>query len=120
MGVYNQIHDIDNSFKASETNTYNDYFSADWAEYRSTGKTRTDVYREHLQTASKDKLIDLAIEGHKNYEWANDLAWDRGIEIEELNQKVAEYNAINQEIESISSNEHVINVAENELGMIKK
>lgn len=37
-----------------------------------------------------------------------------------LNQKVAEYNAINQEIESISSNDHVINVAENDLGMIKK
>jgi hypothetical protein len=37
-----------------------------------------------------------------------------------LNQKVAEYNAINQEIESISSNDHVINVAEKDLGMIKK
>ena len=38
----------------------------------------------------------------------------------ELSDKMAEYSALAERIESISSDEHVINVAENEYGMIKK
>ena len=37
-----------------------------------------------------------------------------------LQEKVAQYNELNKEIESISSNDYVSNVAENDLGMIKK
>ena len=39
--------------------------------------------------------------------------------VAELNQTVQEYEAIVSEIESISSSEHIANVAENELGMVK-
>lgn len=90
MGIFSEIH----TFKANENNSYEDYFSLydNWDEVIKGEKTRAEVYKEHLQTAPKDKLIDMAIEAHTNYQWANDLAWDRGIEIEELNQKVAEYN----------------------------
>ena len=38
----------------------------------------------------------------------------------ELNSKIAEYNVLQQEIESISSNSYVINQAENVIGMVKK
>jgi hypothetical protein len=38
----------------------------------------------------------------------------------ELNAKIAEYNVLQEEIESISSNEYVINQAENVLDMVKK
>ena len=38
----------------------------------------------------------------------------------QLDETIARFNALNEEIESISSNEYVINVAENDLGMIKK
>lgn len=79
-------------FKANESNTYTDYFSAYFSEYRSNGKTKEDVYREHLQTASKNKLVDIAMEGHEKYQWANSLAYERGIEIEKLNEKVTYYN----------------------------
>ena len=75
-------------FEANENNAYNDYFSAYWTDYRSNGKNKTDVYREHLQTASKDKLIDIAIEGNSLYTSANDLAYNRGLEIDNLNQEI--------------------------------
>ena len=83
---------MSDTFKASESNTYDDYFSLSFDEAFSKDKTRTDFYREHLQTASKDKLIDIAIEGHKNYQWANNLAWNRETEIKELTEKVSYYN----------------------------
>ncbi len=38
----------------------------------------------------------------------------------ELNSKIAEYSVLQQEIESISSNDYVINQAENVIGMVKK
>ena len=37
-----------------------------------------------------------------------------------LNEKVAEYQVVSQSIDSISSNEYVIDVAENDYGMIKR
>ena len=92
-----------NIFKPSESNTYNDYFELydDWSEVRTGEKTSEEAYKEHLQTAPKDKLIDIAIEGHSKYQWANDLAYDRQLEIEELqselkkcNDEVALYNNI--------------------------
>ena len=104
MGVYSQIHNeeklsltnststMEYEFKASEDNTYDDYFSAYFTEYRSNSKTKTDVYKEHLHTASKNKLIDIAIEGHKNYQWANDLAYDRGLEINSLKTEIEALN----------------------------
>ena len=39
--------------------------------------------------------------------------------VAELNQAVQQYEAIVSEIESISTSEHIANVAENELGMVK-
>ena len=90
-------------FNPNENNTYNDYFELydDWSEVRTGEKTSEEVYKEHLQTAPKDKLIDIAIEGHSKYQWANDLAYDRQLEIEELqselkkcNDEVALYNNI--------------------------
>lgn len=77
-------------FKASEDNTYNDYFSAYFTEYRSSNKT--DVYKEHLQTASKNKLIDIAIEGNSLYTSANDLAYNRGLEINNLKTEIEALN----------------------------
>lgn len=38
----------------------------------------------------------------------------------ELNARIAEYNVLQEEIESISSNEYVINQAENVLDMVKR
>ena len=86
LGVYAEIH----KFEPNENNAYNDYFELydDWGKVMTKEKTRSDIYREHLQTASKDKLIDIAIEGHKNYQWANDLAYERGLEIEKLNTEI--------------------------------
>lgn len=86
MGVYSEIH----KFEASENNTYNDYFTAYWEEYRSNGKTKEDVYKEHLQTATKDRLVDIAIEGHSLYTSANDLAYTRGLEIKSLKTEIGE------------------------------
>lgn len=83
-----------NIFKPSESNTYNDYFELynDWSEVRTGEKTSKEVYKEHLQTAPKDKLIDIAIEGHSKYQWANDLAYDRQLEIEELQSEIKKCN----------------------------
>ena len=104
MGVYSQIHNeeklsltnststMEYEFKASEDNTYNDYFSAYFTEYRNNNKTKTDVYKEHLQTASKTKLIDIALEGHSLYTSANDLAYNRGLEINNLKTEVETLN----------------------------
>lgn len=90
MGVYAMLHE----FKPSESNAYNDYFSSvesTW-ELRSLGKTVNDVYKEHLETASKEKLISIALEGHEKYSLANALAYERGLEIEKLNTTIAELN----------------------------
>ena len=77
----------------STYNSYKEYFNAEFSEYWGKNKTKTDVYKEHLSTASKEELIDLAIEGNQNYNWANDLAYQRGLEIEEL--KIAHQQEIN-------------------------
>ena len=55
-------------------------------------KTIKENYKAHLQTASKDKLIDIAIEGHQNYKWANNLAYDRGLEIKQLQKDIETLN----------------------------
>lgn len=86
MGDYAEIH----AFKASESNLYDDYFdlsTEDWSILRSAEK-KQEVYKERLDTASKNKLIDIAIEGHQNYKWANNLAYDRGLEIEQLKKDI--------------------------------
>ena len=41
------------------------------------------------------------------------------VKTDKLNQKQSEYSALMNEIDSISSNEYVINVAENDFGMVK-
>lgn len=93
MGVYTQLH----GFKASESNTYEDYFMANFDEYWEKDKTKVDIYEEHLQTTSKETLIDLAIEGNEKYVWANDLAYQRGLEIENLK------SSRNQEFQTFNS-----------------
>ena len=72
--------------------SYNDYFNFTLDEYWKQDSNLEQVYREHLETASKDKLIDIALEGHDKYQWANDLAYERGLEIETLNQTVHNLN----------------------------
>lgn len=76
-------------------NDYNSYFTLSTRELvatRNDTEKRQDIYKENLSPLSKDELINIAIEGHKNYQWANDLAYERGLEIENLNKEIQYLN----------------------------
>lgn len=90
-GVYDMIHEFENK----EFDNYNEYFSATWEE--SWGRKKSDVYKEKLNTASKDKLVDIAMERHQKYDWANDLAYERGLEIETLETTIANNETLHQQ-----------------------
>ena len=83
-----------NTFIPNENNTYDDYFDLydNWSEVRTGKKTADEVYKEHLQTASKDKLIDIAIEGHNKYQEEFSLNINKNIEIEELQSELKKCN----------------------------
>ena len=74
---------------------YNSYFTLSTRELvatRNDTEKRQDIYKENLSPLSKDELINIAIEGHKNYQWANGLAYERGLEIENLNKEIQYLN----------------------------
>ena len=85
-----------NTFKSSESNTYDDYFKLydKQTEVIAGGGDRNEVYKEHLSTASKDKLIDIAIEGNKRYWEERLLSVQQSNEIEKLQNEVILYNNI--------------------------
>ena len=99
-----------NEFKANESNAYNDYFELydDWGKVITKEKTRADIYREHLQTASKDKLIDIAIEGNALYTSANNLAYNRGLEIEKLKTEMQSQTNLVNHYNNIAYNSKVM------------
>lgn len=104
MGVYEMLH----TFKPIEANTYNDYFSSNtFSELLSLNKTQEEVHREHLETASKEKLVNIALEGHRKYSWANNLAYERGVEIENLNTTIAELNKTISSYETTLRNTYI-------------
>ena len=74
---------------------YNSYFTLSTREsleaFRNTEK-RQDIYREHLNSVTKSELIDVALEGHALYTSANDLAYNRGLEINNLKTEVESLN----------------------------
>lgn len=74
---------------------YNSHFTLSTKELvatRNDTEKRQDIYKENLSPLSKDELINIAIEGHKNYQWANGLAYERGLEIENLNKEIQYLN----------------------------
>ncbi len=74
---------------------YNSYFTLSTREsmeaFRNTEK-RQEIYKEHLNAVTKSELIDVALEGHALYTSANDLAYNRGLEIEELTTEIESLN----------------------------
>lgn len=74
---------------------YNSYFTLSTREsmetFRNTEK-RQEIYREHLNAATKSELIDVALEGHSLYTSANDSAYNRGLEINNLKTEVESLN----------------------------
>lgn len=70
---------------------YNSHFTLSTRELLQTRKDaekRQDIYKERLNALTKSELIDVALEGHSLYTSANDLAYNRGLEIEELTTEV--------------------------------
>ena len=76
-------------FNPSEAEKYDDYFSLYFKEKIENNSNNNTYYKQHLQTATKDKIIDLAIEGHSLYKKANDLVLEKNLEIENLNNKIS-------------------------------
>ena len=93
---YGQSSNVDKYKKIKEegaisVSDYNSYFTLSTRELvatRNDTEKRQDIYKENLSPLSKDELINIAIEGHKNYQWANDLAYERGLEIEQLKTEI--------------------------------
>lgn len=80
-----------NNSESGESNKYDFYFSKTFKEMRDVKDNiidEADIYKEKLQTASKEKLIDIAIERHKNYEYEMTLRFRKVLENSELEDRI--------------------------------
>ena len=74
---------------------YNSYFTLNTEENYKILKYQTPkdtFYKDHLNSATKSELVDVALEGHSLYTSANNLASNRLKEIQNLKTEIATLN----------------------------